>query len=195
MRARGVLLRDRSTDPGCDGYVRITVGVEEHVTRGLMALRESLAEIGLEQSNARVNQTAARRERKGVGVMPRDHPQRKKVVVLCASVACMAAAVRRAEGASDAGWRHDRTAGGHAGVCDGPICEVEEARQMKKTASKRVSKPASGVTPSAQSKRNTTETQIALTLTSMGPASTRSRPASASSTTCWSCLRGTAASI
>src|ERR1017187_3479943 len=49
MRARGVLLRDRSTDPGCDGYVRITVGVEEHVTRGLAALRESLAEIGWER--------------------------------------------------------------------------------------------------------------------------------------------------
>ncbi len=46
MHARGVLLRDRSTDPGCDGYVRITIGVEEHVTRGLEALRESLAEIG-----------------------------------------------------------------------------------------------------------------------------------------------------
>jgi len=46
MRARGVLLRDRSTDPGCDGYVRITIGVEEHVTRGLAALKESLNEIG-----------------------------------------------------------------------------------------------------------------------------------------------------
>jgi histidinol-phosphate aminotransferase len=46
MRARGVLLRDRSTDPGCDGYVRITIGVEEHVTRGLEALKESLEEIG-----------------------------------------------------------------------------------------------------------------------------------------------------
>jgi histidinol-phosphate aminotransferase len=46
MRARGVLLRDRSTDPGCDGYVRITIGVEEHVTHGLAALKESLAEIG-----------------------------------------------------------------------------------------------------------------------------------------------------
>src|SRR5580698_4490566 len=46
MRARGVLLRDRSTDPGCDGYVRITIGVAEHVTRGLEALKESLAEIG-----------------------------------------------------------------------------------------------------------------------------------------------------
>ena len=46
MRARGVLLRDRSSDPGCDGYVRITIGVEDHVTRGLQALEESLAEIG-----------------------------------------------------------------------------------------------------------------------------------------------------
>jgi histidinol-phosphate aminotransferase len=49
MRARGVLLRDRSTDPGCDGYVRITIGVAEHVTRGLAALKESLAEIGWER--------------------------------------------------------------------------------------------------------------------------------------------------
>jgi histidinol-phosphate aminotransferase len=46
MRKRGVLLRDRSTDPGCDGYVRITVGVEDQVTRGLDALEESLNEIG-----------------------------------------------------------------------------------------------------------------------------------------------------
>jgi histidinol-phosphate aminotransferase len=45
MRALGVLLRDRSADPGCAGYVRITIGVEEHVTRGLEALRESLVEI------------------------------------------------------------------------------------------------------------------------------------------------------
>jgi histidinol-phosphate aminotransferase len=46
MRARGVLLRDRSADPGCDGFVRITIGIEEHVTRGLAALKESLQEIG-----------------------------------------------------------------------------------------------------------------------------------------------------
>jgi histidinol-phosphate aminotransferase len=46
MRAKSVLLRDRSTDPGCDGYVRITVGVEEHVTAGLEALKASLDEIG-----------------------------------------------------------------------------------------------------------------------------------------------------
>ena len=46
MRARGVLLRDRSTDPGCDGCVRITIGIEDHVTRGLEALKLSLEEIG-----------------------------------------------------------------------------------------------------------------------------------------------------
>lgn len=41
-----MLLRDRSADPGCDGYVRITIGVEDHVTRGLEALKASLDEIG-----------------------------------------------------------------------------------------------------------------------------------------------------
>jgi histidinol-phosphate aminotransferase len=46
MRERGVLLRDRSADPGCDGYVRITIGVEEQMTRGIAALRASLKEIG-----------------------------------------------------------------------------------------------------------------------------------------------------
>src|SRR5260370_31875060 len=46
MRANGVLLRDRSTDPGCDGFVRITIGLEEHVTRGLAALKVSLDGIG-----------------------------------------------------------------------------------------------------------------------------------------------------
>ncbi len=43
MRARGVLLRDRSSDPGLDGCVRITVGVEDQVDTGIAALRDSLA--------------------------------------------------------------------------------------------------------------------------------------------------------
>jgi histidinol-phosphate aminotransferase len=43
MRTRGVLLRDRSADPGCDGYVRITIGPAGHTTRGIAALRDSLA--------------------------------------------------------------------------------------------------------------------------------------------------------
>ena len=46
MRRHGVLLRDRSSDPGCDGFVRITIGVEEQVTAGLAALKASLREIG-----------------------------------------------------------------------------------------------------------------------------------------------------
>jgi histidinol-phosphate aminotransferase len=54
MRARGVLLRDRSADPGCEGYVRITVGVAEHVERGLAALKESLKEIGWAQEQVSV---------------------------------------------------------------------------------------------------------------------------------------------
>jgi histidinol-phosphate aminotransferase len=45
MRARGVLLRDRSADPGCDGFVRMTIGVAEQVAAGLAALAESLKEI------------------------------------------------------------------------------------------------------------------------------------------------------
>jgi histidinol-phosphate aminotransferase len=52
MRAHGVLLRDRSTDPGCDGFVRITIGVEEHVTRGLAALKACLDEIGWKRQEA-----------------------------------------------------------------------------------------------------------------------------------------------
>jgi histidinol-phosphate aminotransferase len=46
MRARNVLVRDRSNDPGCDGCVRITVGTREHTQLGVAALEESLGEIG-----------------------------------------------------------------------------------------------------------------------------------------------------
>jgi len=52
MRAHGVLLRDRSADPGCDGLVRITIGLEEHVRQGLAALRLSLDEIGWKKEQA-----------------------------------------------------------------------------------------------------------------------------------------------
>ena len=45
MQQHGVLTRDRSSDPGCDGYVRITIGIEEHVTRGIAALQATLAEM------------------------------------------------------------------------------------------------------------------------------------------------------
>ena len=45
MRTKGVLVRDRSNDPGCDGCVRITLGTCEQTGQGIAALEESLAEI------------------------------------------------------------------------------------------------------------------------------------------------------
>jgi histidinol-phosphate aminotransferase len=43
MRASGVLVRDRSSDPGCDGRVRITVGTREQMRQAVVALNEALA--------------------------------------------------------------------------------------------------------------------------------------------------------
>lgn len=45
-RTGGVLVRDRSTDPGCEGYVRVTVGVEAQVTEALRVMGEALRDIG-----------------------------------------------------------------------------------------------------------------------------------------------------
>ncbi|HEX6772955.1 MAG TPA: histidinol-phosphate transaminase [Acidobacteriaceae bacterium] len=46
MRARGILTRDRSADPGCAGLVRITVGTREQMRHVKAALESSLKEIG-----------------------------------------------------------------------------------------------------------------------------------------------------
>jgi len=40
MRSRGVLVRDRSADPGCDGCVRITIGTCEQMRIALDAIQE-----------------------------------------------------------------------------------------------------------------------------------------------------------
>jgi histidinol-phosphate aminotransferase len=53
MRARGILVRDRSRDHGCDGCVRITLGTTEQTERLLRALRETLAEIGAKEATAK----------------------------------------------------------------------------------------------------------------------------------------------
>jgi histidinol-phosphate aminotransferase len=42
MRAAGVLVRDRSSDPGCDGRVRITIGTQEQMQKAAAALNETL---------------------------------------------------------------------------------------------------------------------------------------------------------
>jgi histidinol-phosphate aminotransferase len=47
MRQRGILVRDRSNDPGCDGCIRITLGTAAQTDQLLTALREVVAELEL----------------------------------------------------------------------------------------------------------------------------------------------------
>ncbi len=47
LRDRGILVRDRSTDPGCEGCVRLTVGTNEHTQTLINALREVVEQLGL----------------------------------------------------------------------------------------------------------------------------------------------------
>lgn len=42
MNAAGILVRDRSNDPGCNGYVRITIGTREQMGAAAVALRETM---------------------------------------------------------------------------------------------------------------------------------------------------------
>jgi histidinol-phosphate aminotransferase len=43
MRAAGVLVRDRSSDPRCDGCVRITIGAREQMRHATLALSDAMA--------------------------------------------------------------------------------------------------------------------------------------------------------
>jgi histidinol-phosphate aminotransferase len=47
MRDRGVLVRDRSSDPGCDGRVRVTIGTREQMKQGIAALNETVAALSI----------------------------------------------------------------------------------------------------------------------------------------------------
>ena len=47
MRTDGVLVRDRSSDPGCNGRVRITIGTREQMQQAIAALNETVAALGL----------------------------------------------------------------------------------------------------------------------------------------------------
>ena len=49
MRARGILVRDRSSDYDCEGCVRITLGPKDHTDRLLTALSETVEELGIAQ--------------------------------------------------------------------------------------------------------------------------------------------------
>lgn len=45
MSAGGVLVRDRSSDPGCDGCVRITIGTREQMRNAVAVLNKTVAQI------------------------------------------------------------------------------------------------------------------------------------------------------
>jgi histidinol-phosphate aminotransferase len=47
MRAAGVLVRDRSSDPGCDGRVRITIGTREQMQQAIAALNQTVVALSL----------------------------------------------------------------------------------------------------------------------------------------------------
>ena len=53
MRRRGILVRDRSSDHGCEGCVRITLGPRAHTDRLLTALQETCEELGMAQGASR----------------------------------------------------------------------------------------------------------------------------------------------
>ena len=53
MRRRGILVRDRSNDLGCEGCVRITLGPKEHADRLLEALPSAFEECGIAQGVSR----------------------------------------------------------------------------------------------------------------------------------------------
>jgi histidinol-phosphate aminotransferase len=53
MRERGILVRDRSRDAGCEGCVRITLGSMKQTDQLLSALRETLQELSLTRQEVR----------------------------------------------------------------------------------------------------------------------------------------------
>lgn len=53
MRMRGILVRDRSADHGCEGCVRITLGPREHSDRLLEALHQTFEELSVRDGAAR----------------------------------------------------------------------------------------------------------------------------------------------
>ncbi|HEV2398233.1 MAG TPA: histidinol-phosphate transaminase [Candidatus Sulfotelmatobacter sp.] len=54
MRKRGVLVRDRSADFGCEGCVRITLGTRQHADKLLEALLRTLDELRIPQGVAQL---------------------------------------------------------------------------------------------------------------------------------------------
>src|ERR1700682_120040 len=51
LRDRGILVRDRHTDPGCEGCVRLTVGTDEHTETLIGAVRHVVEQLGLRKES------------------------------------------------------------------------------------------------------------------------------------------------
>ena len=51
MSAGGVLVRDRSNDPGCDGCVRITIGTREQMRSAIGVLQQTLDQLRWRKGN------------------------------------------------------------------------------------------------------------------------------------------------
>jgi histidinol-phosphate aminotransferase len=51
LRDRGILVRDRNSDPLCEGCVRLTVGTDEHTETLIVALREVVEQLGLRRGS------------------------------------------------------------------------------------------------------------------------------------------------
>jgi histidinol-phosphate aminotransferase len=52
MQRRGILVRDRNSDPGCAGCVRVTIGNTEQNERLLIAVREAVEELSSRHERA-----------------------------------------------------------------------------------------------------------------------------------------------
>jgi histidinol-phosphate aminotransferase len=52
MRDAGILVRDRSSDPGCDGLVRITIGIRDQMRGALPILEQIVTRMGLAKPQA-----------------------------------------------------------------------------------------------------------------------------------------------
>jgi histidinol-phosphate aminotransferase len=60
LRDRGILVRDRNSDPGCEGCVRLTVGTDEHTQTLITTLRAVSAQLGLQAKSWREAQPEVR---------------------------------------------------------------------------------------------------------------------------------------
>jgi len=62
LRDRGILVRDRNSDSGCEGCVRLTVGADEHTETLTNALRDVVVELGLRNDPQTDSQGDSRNE-------------------------------------------------------------------------------------------------------------------------------------